>query len=162
MLRINGCSGQDTRRGRRRRTRPHGASRDGTAATMAAAGSGFVRHKALQPRTSGKSRIIGRQKLWLATMMPGAASMGRPVQRFIGNAERTTITHACRSPFARPSSLPFVAVGWVDNKFFAAMVRPFAAEVQSTKEPESDVGALDTVVTRRDLHGLNALFGQSR
>jgi hypothetical protein len=42
------------------------------------------------------------------------------------------------------------------------MVRSFAAELQSTKELESDDWALDAVVTGRDLHGLDALFRQSR
>jgi hypothetical protein len=114
MLKISGCSTQATCRGRRHRTLPHGASRDGSAAITAAAGSGFARHRALPPRTFGRFRIIGHRKHWRDTM-PGAGSMGHPIQQFIDNADKTTITHACRSPFARPSNFAWWSSGRSDN-----------------------------------------------
>jgi hypothetical protein len=99
-----GYSAPDFRRGEHRQTSPHGAVTSGNVAAMAARRGGSVRRKLLSARIYGKSRIIRRRKLWLATMMLGAASMGRAARRNIGSVERTTTTLACRCPFARQNS----------------------------------------------------------
>ena len=101
---IAGCSALDFRRGQHRQTSPHGVATSGSAATMVVPRGGAVLRNLLSVRIYGKFRIIHRRKLWLATMMLGAASMGRAALPNIGSVERTITTLACRCPFARPSS----------------------------------------------------------
>jgi hypothetical protein len=107
MLRgvTRGYSAPDFRRGQHRQTFPRGVVMRGSAATMAVPRGGCVRRKLLSARIYGKCRIIHRRKLWLATMMLGAASTDRPARRYIGNVEKTIITLACQFPFARPNSV---------------------------------------------------------
>ena len=102
-----GYSAPGFRRGRHRQTSLHGAVTSGNAAAMAVLRGGSARRRLLSARIYGKFRIIHRRKLWLATMMLGAASMDRPARPYIGSAEKTIITLACQSPFARPNS------GWL-------------------------------------------------
>jgi hypothetical protein len=83
----------------------HGAVTSGNAAIMAVPRGGSVRRRLLSAHIYGKFRIIHRRKLWLATMMLGAASTDRPARRYIGNVEKTIITLACQFPFARPNSV---------------------------------------------------------
>ena len=92
------------RRGRHRQTFPHGAVMRGNAAAMAVPRDGSVCRRLLSARIYGKSRITHRRRLWLATMMLGAESMGRAARRNICSVEKTITTPACRFPFARPNS----------------------------------------------------------
>ena len=100
-----GCSAPDFRRGQHRQTSPHGVVMRGNVATMAVPRGGSVRRRLLSARIYGKFRIIHRRKHWLATMMLGAASMGRVAHQIICNVERTITTLACRCPFVRPNSV---------------------------------------------------------
>jgi hypothetical protein len=100
-----GYSAPDFRRGQHRQTSSHGVVMRGNAATMAVPRGGCVRRKLLSARIYGKSRIIHRRKLSLATMMLGAASMDRAAHQIICNVERTITTLACRCPFVRPNSV---------------------------------------------------------
>ena len=72
---------------------------------MAVPAGGSVRRKLLSARIYGKFRITPRRRPWLATMMLGAASMGRAAHQIICNVEKTITTLDCRSPFARPNSV---------------------------------------------------------
>ena len=112
-----GYSAPDFRHGQRRQTSPHGAVTSGYAAVMAVRLGGSVRRKLLSARIYGKFRIIHRRKLWLATMMLGAASMGRAARQNICSVEKTITTLACRFPFARPNS------GWLRGGQISLLAR---------------------------------------
>ena len=103
-----GYSAPDFRHGQHHQTSPRGAVTSGNAAVVAVPRGGSVRRRLLSARIYGKSRITHRRKLWRATMMLGAESMGRAARRNICSVEKTITTLACRFPFARPNS---VAVG---------------------------------------------------
>ena len=100
-------SAPDFHRGQHRQTSPRGAVTSGNAVAMAVPRGGSVHRKLLSARIYGKSRITHRRRLWLATMMLGAESMGRAARRNICSVEKTITTLACRFPFARPNS------GWL-------------------------------------------------
>jgi hypothetical protein len=117
-----GYSAPDFLRGQRRQTSPHGAVTSGNAAAMAVRRGGSVRRKLLSARIYGKFRITRRRKLWLATMMLGAKSMGRAAPQYIGSVEKTITTLACRFPFARPNS------GWLRGSLLAHHFNPSRTE----------------------------------
>ena len=91
------------RRGQHRQTSLHGAVTSGNAAAMDVLRGGSARRKLSSARICGKFRILRRRKLWFATMMLGAESMGRAARRYIGSVEKTITTLACRFRFARPN-----------------------------------------------------------
>ena len=99
-----GYSAPDFPRGQHRQTSPRGAVTSGNAVAMAVRRGGSVHRRLLSARIYGKFRIIHRRKPSLATMMLGAVSMDRPARPYIGSVEKTIITPACRSRFARPNS----------------------------------------------------------
>jgi hypothetical protein len=99
-----GYSAPDFRRGQHHQTSLHGAVTSGNVAAMVVRRGGSVRRKLLSARIYGKFRITRRRRPSLATTMLGAASMDRPARRYICSVEKTIITLACRSPFARPNS----------------------------------------------------------
>ena len=98
-----GYSAPDFRRGQHRQTSLHGAVTSGNAAAMDVLRGGSARRKLSSARICGKFRILRRRKLWFATMMLGAESMGRAARRYIGSVEKTITTLACRFRFARPN-----------------------------------------------------------
>src|SRR6516164_4520700 len=100
-----GYSAPDFHRGQHRQTSPRGAVTSGNAVVMAVPRGGSVHRRLLSARIYGKFRITRRRKLLLATMMLGAASMGRAAHQIICNVEKTITTLDCRSPFARPNSV---------------------------------------------------------
>ena len=123
-----GYSAPDFHRGQHRQTSPRGAVTSGNAVAMAVPRGGSVHRRLLSARIYGKFRIIHRRKLWLATMMLGAACMDRPARPYICSVEKTIITLACQSPFARPNS------GWLGGGHIILLTRHFNRKKQNDRD----------------------------